>query len=140
MSQAMETRVFYLDENSILQEFVFEDDDETGKGGTLNAQNIKPSPDTRLAAYWPSITFQNSDNSISELRYNCTTGAKDCWNNQNLGISGPGPTAPLALVPMGRSMTGIMLYYENENHELVNSGWDNGSGQWTSRKCASSTF
>ncbi|KAF2190090.1 hypothetical protein K469DRAFT_699688 [Zopfia rhizophila CBS 207.26] len=126
----MEAHVYYLDDSSTLQEIIFKNSDKAGKAGILNDLNIKAASDTRLGAYWPSLAYQNPDNSISEIRYNCTTSAQDCCNNRKLDISDQGPSASLAQVPMGRNLSGIFLYYQKKDHNLVNYAWNGDSDQW----------
>ncbi|ORY15318.1 hypothetical protein BCR34DRAFT_183877 [Clohesyomyces aquaticus] len=127
---AMEIHVYYLDDKSTLQEFIFKDDSKTGKSGTLNSQNIKPASDTRLAAYWPLIVYQSPENTISETRYNCSTGTTDCWNNVKLDITAHGSSNSLAVVPMGRRVFGLFLYYQRQDEELVNYVWQDATGVW----------
>jgi hypothetical protein len=136
--QAMETHLFYLDEDSILREHVFRDDDETGFSGSLSAQNITPAPDTQLASYWPLLAYQNSDKTFSEMQYNCTKTAINCWNSENLKIAGDGPSAALAMVPTERNMNGTFLFYQREDGELVHSKWENETNAWGS--CTSPVF
>lgn len=134
--QAMETHVFYLDETSQLREHVFRDDDLTGFSGPLSAQNITPASDTRLAAYWPSVTYQNADLTFSEARFNCTRTSTNCWDTTNLKIAGPGPSAAIGLIPMGTNHFGMWMFYQREDADLVNSAWNNASTAWgRSRSC-----
>ena len=130
--QAMETHVFYLDEDSILREHVFRDDDDVGFSGSLSAQNITPANDTQLASYWPFVAYQNPDKTFSEAQYNCTNNPTNCWSSENLQIAGPGPSAPLAMVPAGRNMNGTLLYYQREDGELDNTIWRKNTNAWTS--------
>lgn len=130
----MEAHVFYLDENAKLQEYIFEDNDKTGYNGSLNDQNIVPANNTRLASYWPSLVYQNPDDTISEMRYDCPIGASSCWKSKNLDIKGPGPSAPLAEVPRGRWGTESHLYYQRQDGELVNLVFRNDTEQWTTGK------
>jgi hypothetical protein len=127
----METHVFYLDEGSILREYVFEDNLPTGFSGSLSAQNITPAHDTRLASYWPFVTYQNANNTFSEAHYNCTKDTQSCWKPSNLKIAGPGSSAPLAMAPMGRDVTGMWLFYQREDEMLVNSAWQNDTNIWS---------
>jgi hypothetical protein len=130
--QAMETHLFYLDEDSILREHVFRDNDDIGFNGSLNARNLTPAPDTRLASYWPFVAYQNSDNTFSSVRFNCTTSGINCWSDENLQVASSGPSSPLGMVPTGRNMNGVFLYYQREDGELVHSIWENDTDTWSS--------
>ncbi|KAF2111576.1 hypothetical protein BDV96DRAFT_690461 [Lophiotrema nucula] len=126
----METHVFYLDDNGILQEFIFKKADRAGRSGTLNNQNIKVGLASKLASYWPSISYQSEDNHFGEIRFDCSTSAKDCWNNNRLNISGP-VSASLAEVPMRTNLFGLFIYYQRDDEELVNYAWSNRTKEWT---------
>lgn len=126
----MEIHLFYLTEDSTLQELVFNENDISAAEGSLNSQGIKPANNSHLGAYWPSLTYQTSDGYVSELRYNCTTDAKDCWNHKTFTTKVGGSNIPLAMAPMGRNFTGNFIYYENEAHELKRDVWKNSTGEW----------
>ena len=128
----MSTRIYYLDESSTLQEFIFVDDKTTGHPGTLGEANITTAPDSRLAAYWPSVVYQNSDNTISEAKFNCSKSKDNdnCWNLENLNIKAYGPSAGLAEIPMGRASAGMYLYYQRDDEELVNSAYQRKTDEW----------
>lgn len=130
----METHIFYLDEQSNLKEFIFEGTEDVGRPGSLNSQNITPAAGTKLASYWPSLVFQNSGNTISEVRYNCTTRPQTCWILEDLQIPRAAPSAALAEVPMGRNLEGIFLYYQRADKDLVNLAWGNETGEWKQSK------
>ncbi|KAF2734500.1 hypothetical protein EJ04DRAFT_576892 [Polyplosphaeria fusca] len=132
----MEVHVFYLDENSTLQEFIFKNGDPAGRTGPLNSHNIRAASDSQLASYWPSVAFQNSDNSISEVRYNCSTATTDCWTRRDLGINGSGPSTSLAEVPMHTDLKGLFLYYQREDEELVNYQWSRATDDWSVQQFA----
>jgi hypothetical protein len=127
----METHVFYLDSHATIQEYIFHSDNDTGRSGPLNSLNARADTNTRLASYWPSLVYQNSDNSISELRYNCTVNETNCWHNQNLVISGPRPGAAVAEVPQRRNMSGLVLFYQREDENVVGYKWSDVTGQWS---------
>ncbi|KAF2681745.1 hypothetical protein K458DRAFT_391695 [Lentithecium fluviatile CBS 122367] len=112
--------------------------DETGFSGSPSAQNITPAHDTRLASYWPSVTYQNADNTFSEVQYNCTNSAINCWNSNNLKRAGPGPSATLAMGSSRRNLNGILLSYHHEGGELVNSSWSNNTNMWSSKELSHS--
>lgn len=130
----METHLFYLNEDSILQEVMLTGNESSATEGSLNSQNIKPANHSELGAYWPSLSYQTSDGYISELRYNCTVNAQDCWSHQTFSTRFGESKVPIAVAPMGRNLNGTFIYYENKDDELKRAAWTNSTGVWTIEK------
>lgn len=130
----METHIYYQDEQSKLQQFVFLENDEIGHNGDLGKQNITPAQNTRLASYWPSVIYQNEDNTLSEVHYNCSIGLNKCWYTENLDLKAYGPSAALAEGPLGTNFSGKYLFYQREDEVLVERGWKNDTRTWFDSK------
>lgn len=132
----IETRVFYLDDQNHINELIFDSANPLGKSGTLSERSITAASISRLAAYWPSLTYQHAANgAIWEVRYNCSTGTVDCWNNKPLNISGLDAGFGVAEVPYGRNLSGIFLFYQRDDNQLINYAWSSEANNWTIRKC-----
>ena len=73
----------------MINESIFNSANLLGKSGTLSERSITVAFISRLAAYWPPLTYQHAANgAIWEVRYNCSTGTADCWDNKPLNIGG----------------------------------------------------
>ena len=134
-------KCLYLDYLNRINELNFDSANLRGKSGTLSKRSITAASISRLAAYWPSLTYQNAANgAIWEVRYNCSTGTADCWNNKPLNIGGLDARFGLAEVPYGRNLSGIFLFYQRDDNQLINYAWSSEANNWTIRTCLTRRF
>jgi hypothetical protein len=105
----------------VIQEELFPEVKSTNTKGTIDEQSIKAGPNTRLAAYWPSVIFQNEVNQIEEAYYS----VHNYWGRQLLNLSSLNHSA-LAEVPHWRAKTGSANFiYQRDDRRLFAEWRDN---------------
>lgn len=86
----------------------------TNKKGTLSARALRAGMNTRLAAHWPSVVFQNGVNGLEEAYYSI----QNRWAHNILNLSAVNHSA-LVEVPWWGSRTGSANFiYQRDDHKL----------------------
>ncbi|PNP40997.1 hypothetical protein TGAMA5MH_06864 [Trichoderma gamsii] len=86
----------------------------TDKKGTLSARALRAGMNTRLAAHWPSVVFQNGVNGLEEAYYSI----HNRWAHNILNLSAVNHSA-LVEVPWWGSRTGSANFiYQRDDHTL----------------------
>jgi hypothetical protein len=86
----------------------------TDTKGTLSSKRLRAGMNTRLAAHWPSVIFQNGVNGLEEGYYSI----HNYWGHNILNLSAVNHSA-LVEVPLWGSRTGSANFiYQRDNREL----------------------
>ncbi|KAL7935643.1 hypothetical protein V8C35DRAFT_297863 [Trichoderma chlorosporum] len=100
--------------NWIIQEEKVPVERTTDTQGNINAEAIRAGPDTRLAAYWPSVIFQNEVNQIEEAYYSI----RRSWGQKLLNLSSLNHSA-LVEVPYSGTRSGSANFiYQRDDNQL----------------------
>ncbi|KAH8889125.1 hypothetical protein GQ53DRAFT_227621 [Thozetella sp. PMI_491] len=114
---ASQLELFYLNTNNVVSGRNWRDGyAATGLSDSINNNAYTASSTSQLAAYWPSILIQGSDNSIEEIAFtNTSTYAKPA----SLGVSGSAGTGLVAL-PMQTSHNGsdLRVIYRRDDGKI----------------------
>ncbi|PNP41792.1 hypothetical protein TGAMA5MH_06385 [Trichoderma gamsii] len=124
-----QVEIFYLNNENILQEWYFREQDsaypsaQTFSGsGPMSPNGWKASPNTRLAAYWPSVIFQDGNNQVQEAY-----DANLTWARSSKGLKSRNGSA-LAEVPssvLGGRFGGDKILYQRDDQKLILEGRTN---------------
>ncbi|PNP59162.1 hypothetical protein THARTR1_01410 [Trichoderma harzianum] len=111
--------IFYQGKQNYINEWIIREQKApvvttTDTKGTIAPMAIRAGPNTRLAAYWPSVIFQNQVNQIEEAYYSTHSS----WNQQLLNLSSVNHSA-LAEVPYWGGRTGSANFiYQRDDRRL----------------------
>ncbi|KAL7910536.1 hypothetical protein GGI35DRAFT_370992 [Trichoderma velutinum] len=111
--------IFYQGKQNYINNWIIREEKvpvmkNTDTKGTIDAMAIRARPNTRLAAYWPSVIFQNQVNQIEEAYYSI----HNRWNQQLLNLSSLNHSA-LAEVPHWGGRTGSANFiYQRDDRRL----------------------
>ncbi|KAH8125760.1 hypothetical protein ACSS6W_005687 [Trichoderma asperelloides] len=90
----------------------------TDTKGTLSARALRAGMNTRLAAHWPSVIFQNGVNGIEEAYYSI----RRYWGHNVLNLSAVNHSA-LAEVPWWGSRTGSANFIYQRGDQKLYAEW-----------------
>ncbi|KAL7893630.1 hypothetical protein HDV63DRAFT_183290 [Trichoderma sp. SZMC 28014] len=124
-----QVEIFYLNSQNILQEWYFREQDSTSPSaqtfsgsGPMSPNGWKASPNSRLAAYWPSVIFQAENNGLQEAY-----DANLTWVRNPKGLQSRNGSA-LAELPSsvieGR-FGGDRILYQRNDQKLIIQGRTN---------------
>ncbi|OTA08629.1 hypothetical protein A9Z42_0003280 [Trichoderma parareesei] len=120
----MQVEIFYLNDQDEIQEWVFrEQQDVTSSSaqthngsGIISSKGWKAGTNSRLASYWPSVIYQDSDNLMQEAY--C---ANLTWNQEKVGLKCHEGSA-FAEIPYGVDTAGSggeRIIYQRDDQKLL---------------------
>ncbi|KAL6898211.1 hypothetical protein GGI43DRAFT_428447 [Trichoderma evansii] len=118
-----QVEIFYLNDENMLQEWYFREQDSASPSaqtftgsGPMSPNGWKAAPNTRIAAYWPSVIYQDESNQMKEAY-----DANLTWAQSAVGLQTRNGS-PFAEVPYsvnaGR-FGGEKILYQRDDQKLI---------------------
>ncbi|KAF2014731.1 hypothetical protein BU24DRAFT_423639 [Aaosphaeria arxii CBS 175.79] len=124
-----QTSVVYLNDNNYLLEWIFPDSGPVeGQPGPLTEQKYMAHEASKLAYYWPTLSYQGLSGEIRQAYYECHR-KNECWHDRVLDTNEAKNGTQLAMSPMQNELTVAGLFYqEKDGGRVVIYREDNGNG------------